>query len=106
MTAALLSAARIPVTSRTSPTADRTAPTTSNGRLGSAGSGSRTRRANRTITATISAWNPKAARQLIAEVMTPPISGPAAAPTPPRALTVPNALARAVRSVKYSVVRM
>ena len=30
-----------------------------------------------------SAWKTKAARQLIAEVISPPISGPAAAPTPP-----------------------
>ena len=36
----LLSAARMPVTSRTRPTADRTAPPMSKGRVGSAGSGS------------------------------------------------------------------
>ena len=38
----LLSAARMPVTTRTRPTADRTAPPVSNGRVGSAGSGSST----------------------------------------------------------------
>ena len=38
------------------------------------------------ITAMTSAWKTKAARQLIAEVLRPPISGPAAAPTPPIAL--------------------
>ena len=36
----LLSAARMPMTTRTRPTADRTAPTVSKGRVGSAGSGS------------------------------------------------------------------
>ena len=51
-------------------------------------------RLSSTITTMISAWKTKAARQLIAEVMRPPISGPAAAPTPPIALIAPNALAR------------
>ena len=40
------------------------------------------------------AWNTKAARQLIAEVISPPRSGPAAAPMPPSALMTPNAVAR------------
>jgi hypothetical protein len=48
----------------------------------------------------------KAARQLIAEVMRPPINGPAAAPMPPKALMTPNARAREVISVNNSVVRM
>ena len=52
------------------------------------------------------AWNTKAARQLMAEVIRPPISGPAAAPTPPIALITPNARAREVSSVNSSVVRM
>ena len=53
-----------------------------------------------------SAWKTNAARQLIALVITPPISGPAAAPMPPMPLIAPKARARAVRSLKCSVVRM
>ena len=52
------------------------------------------------------AWKMKAARQLIAVVMIPPISGPAAAPTPPNPLIAPKAQARVVRSVNHSVARM
>lgn len=58
------------------------------------------------ITTITRAWNTNAARQLIAEVMSPPISGPAAAPMPPSAMIVPKARAREVVSVKSSVVRM
>ena len=47
-----------------------------------------------------------AARQLIAVVMTPPISGPAAAPMPPSPLITPKAQARDVRSLNHSVARM
>ena len=52
------------------------------------------------------AWKMNAARQLIAVVMRPPISGPAAAPRPPSPLMTPNARAREVRSLKRRVVRM
>ncbi len=55
---------------------------------------------------TTRAWKTNAARQLIAVVMTPPISGPAAAPMPPIPLITPKALARDVRSVKAIVARM
>jgi hypothetical protein len=41
-----------------------------------------------------SVWKTKAARQLIADVISPPIIGPAAAPTPPAALMAANAWAR------------
>ena len=58
------------------------------------------------MTTMTSAWNPKAARQLIAEVISPPRSGPAAAPMPPSALMMPKALAREGRSRKRSVVRI
>ncbi len=102
----LSSAARIPMTTRTRPTADRTAPPVSNERVGSGGSGSSIRRLSRMITAITRAWNTKAARQPMPEVMSPPISGPAAAPTPPSAMMVPNARAREDRSVKSRVVRM
>jgi hypothetical protein len=88
------------------PTAERIAPVRSNGRVGSAGTGSTIRRLRRTISATIRAWNTNAARQLIAVVMSPPISGPAAAPMPPRPLITPKARAREVISPKRSVVRM
>jgi hypothetical protein len=59
-----------------------------------------------TITPMIRAWNTKAARQLMAHVMKPPINGPAAAPMPPIPLITPNARAREVRSRKSIVARM
>jgi hypothetical protein len=52
------------------------------------------------------AWKTKAARQLIAVVMTPPIKGPAAAPMPPMPVITPKARARDVMSSKSIVVRM
>ncbi len=88
------------------PTADNTAPPTSKGRLGSAGSGSLRPRLSRTMIATISAWKTNAARQSIQVAITPPISGPAAAPTPPIPLIAPKAHAREVVSVNQSVARM
>jgi hypothetical protein len=42
----------------------------------------------------------------MALVMSPPINGPAAAPTPPIPVMIPKARARDVRSLKSSVVRM
>ena len=45
-------------------------------------------------------------RQLIAEVMAPPINGPAAAPMPPIALMTPNARALELTSVNSRVVSM
>ena len=84
------------MTTSTSPTADSTAPRMSKGRVGSAGNGSTIRRLSTTITTMTSAWKTNAARQLIAEVIRPPMSGPAAAPTPPVALITPNARARDV----------
>ena len=88
------------------PTADRAAPTASKGRVGSAAIGSSILRLSRTIDATTKAWKTNAARQLIPVVMTPPIKGPAAAPTPPMPLITPKARAREARSSKRSVVRM
>jgi hypothetical protein len=64
------------------------------------------RRLMRRMIATTAAWKTNAARQLIPVVMRPPISGPAAAPRPPRPLMIPKALAREVRSVNAYVVRM
>ncbi len=106
ITQMLSSVAKMPETSRIRPRADSTAPRVSKGRSGLAGTGSSTRRASHTMTAMTRAWNTKAARQLIAAVIAPPISGPVAAPTPPIALIAPNALAREVTSVKNIVVRM
>ena len=106
MSETLLSACRIPNTTKNMPTADRIAPTTSKGRSGSAGRGSTIRRLSRMIATMTAAWKMKAARQLIAVVMRPPISGPAAAPMPPRPLITPNARAREVISLNASVVRM
>jgi hypothetical protein len=88
------------------PTADSPAPTASNGRVGSGGIGSTSLRLSRMMVATTAAWNRNAARQLTAVVITPPISGPAAAPTPPSPLIAPNAHARAVRSSNQTVARM
>jgi hypothetical protein len=64
------------------------------------------RRLSSTISAMTAAWKMNAARQLIAVVIRPPISGPAAAPRPPSPLMAPNARAREVRSLNRSVVRM
>ena len=58
------------------------------------------------IVATTSAWKMNAARQLMPDVIRPPISGPAAAPMPPKPLITPNALARDSSEVKAIVVRM
>ncbi len=102
----LLSAARTPITTRTRPAADRTAPRVSKGRVGSGATGSTIERLSKTITAMTNAWKTNAARQLIAVVMRPPINGPAAAPTPPIPVITPKARARDVTSVKSSVVRM
>ena len=52
------------------------------------------------------AWKTKAARQLIAVVIRPPINGPAAAPIPPMPLISPNACARDLMSLNIMVVRM
>ncbi len=106
ITQTLLSAARIPETTRMRPTAERIAPPVSKWLVGSGGSGSSILRVSTRITAMISAWKTKAARQLIADVISPPISGPAAAPTPPAALMAPKARAREVTSVNISVARM
>ena len=58
------------------------------------------------ITATTSTWKPNAARQLMVVVITPPISGPLAAPMPPSPLMTPKARARDVISPKAIVARM
>ena len=106
ISARLLSAAMIPPTRTTRPTADRTAPTVSKGRVGSAGSGSVMPRASSTIITMMRAWKMNAARQVIAVVIAPPISGPVAAPMPPMPLITPKAHARDFMSRKRIVVRM
>jgi hypothetical protein len=58
------------------------------------------------IVPTTRAWKTNAARQLIPVVMTPPINGPAAAPTPPSPLIAPKAQAREVISLNHNVARM
>ena len=88
------------------PTADRTAPRVSKGRVGSGGSGSTMRRLSRMIAPTTAAWSRNETRQLMVVVMRPPISGPAAAPMPPMPLIRPKARARDLVSSKSSVVRM
>jgi hypothetical protein len=89
-----------------SPTADRIAPSVSKGRFGSGSTGSTMLRLSQRITAMTSAWKTNAARQLMAVVMTPPINGPAAAPTPPIPVMIPKARARDVMLLNSSVVRM
>ena len=106
MSTTLSSAARTPITTKTRPAADRTAPRLSKGRVGSGATGSTIERLRKTITATTTAWKTNAARQLIAVVMRPPISGPAAAPMPPMPVMTPKARAREVTSPKSIVVRM
>ena len=106
ISARLWSAAMIPPTRITSPAAERTAPTTSNGRVGSGGTGSTRRRAMTKITTMTSAWKMKAARHEMVVVITPPMRGPMAAPIPPSALITPKAHARDFKSVKSMVVRM
>ena len=106
MSARSLSAARTPITTRTRPAADRTAPSVSKGRVGSGATGSTMARLSQRITAMTIAWKTNAARQLMAVVMSPPINGPAAAPTPPIPVMIPKARARDVMSLKSSVVRM
>ena len=96
----------IPPTRTTRPTADSTAPTMSKGRLGSAGTGSTTLRESTTMTTMMRAWKTNAARQLMAVVIAPPISGPAAAPIPPMPLITPKARARDFMSPNIMVVRM
>jgi hypothetical protein len=58
------------------------------------------------IQATTRTCSPNEARQLIALVTTPPISGPAAAPRPPAPLTTPKYRARDLMSGKATVTRM
>jgi hypothetical protein len=58
------------------------------------------------IQATTRTCSPNEARQLIALVTTPPISGPAAAPSPHAPLTTPKYLARDLTSGKATVTRI
>ena len=106
ISARLLSAAMIPPTRTTRPTADRIAPTVSKGRCGSAGSGSGMPRASSTMITMMRAWKTNAARQVIAVVIAPPINGPVAAPIPPMPLITPKAHARDFMSRNSIVVRM
>ncbi len=64
------------------------------------------RRLRSTIVATTAAWKRNAKRQLSPVVITPPISGPAAAPIPPSPLMTPNAHAREVMVSNHNVARM
>ena len=63
-------------------------------------------RASQMIQATTRTCRPNEARQLIALVTSPPISGPAAAPSPPAPLITPKYLARDLTSGKVTVTRM
>ena len=80
--------ARVP--RKTVPAADKTAPVRSGRGLGPGWAGSVILRASRMIQVTTRICRPNDARQLIALVTRPPISGPAAAPSPPAPLTTPK----------------
>nr|BFE50647.1 hypothetical protein GCM10017745_40740 [Saccharothrix mutabilis subsp. capreolus] len=89
---------------------ERTAPGTSNraggpSRRAAGGPGSRSPRAATRIAATTAAWNRNAVRHPNALVSSPPSKGPAAAPTPPAALTTANARARSATSPNSTVTR-
>ena len=85
---------RMPSTTKNRPSADRIAPSRSNCGAASVRGGSVIRSAMTMIVATISTCRMKEARQLMALVTRPPISGPAAAPRPAAPLTMPKYLAR------------
>ena len=74
--------------------------------MGPGRAGSVILRASTRIQATTRTCSPNEARQLIALVTRPPISGPAAAPSPPAPLTTPKYLARDLMSGKVTVTRM
>ncbi len=97
---------RMPSTTKNSPAADSTAPPRSKRGAVWVTGGSSILRARNTIHATTSTCSPNEARQLIALVRRPPISGPAAAPRPPAPLTMPKYLALVFRSGKATVTRM
>jgi hypothetical protein len=88
------------------PAADSAAPVPSNRRCRSGGTGSLSRRLRTMMSATIAACSRNDARQLIAVVISPPTSGPAAAPIPPMPLITPNARARDSTSAKNIAARM
>jgi hypothetical protein len=79
-----------PSTMKNSPTADRIAPVRSKRGAGPVLPGSLILRPSRMIQATTSTCRPNDARQLIALVTRPPISGPAAAPMPAAPLITPK----------------
>ena len=79
-----------PRTRKNIPAADSTAPVTSNLGAAAFAAGAAMRRASQMIAATTRICSPNDARQLIALVTRPPISGPAAAPSPPAPLTTPK----------------
>ena len=58
------------------------------------------------IQATSRTCSPNEARQLIALVTSPPMRGPAAAPSPPAPLTTPKYFARDLMSGNTTVMRM
>ena len=70
----LVSAAMIPPTKTTRPAADKTAPTVSKGRVGSAGSGSVMLRPRTTMITMMTAWKTKATRQEMAVVINPQLT--------------------------------
>src|SRR5579859_3550658 len=95
-----------PSTTKNSPAADSTDPVTSKRGRGPVGAGSLIVRESQMIEATSRTCRPNDARQLIALVTTPPISGPAAAPRPPAPLTMPKYRALDFTSGKDAVTRM
>ena len=74
--------------------------------MGPDGAGSVILRASQMIQTTMRTCRPNEARQLMALVTSPPMSGPAAAPRPPAPLTTPKYRARDLTSGKVTVTRM
>lgn len=99
-------ACRTPRTTKNKPTAHSTAPQTSKAGRGPLMPGSVIRGASARITTTTMTCAMNDARQLIALVRMPPISGPAAEPSPAAPLMMPKFFARDRVSGKATVTRM
>ncbi len=96
---------RTPSTTKNRPAAERIAPTRSNRGAAPRG-GSTILRAITMMRATTRTCSTKEARQLMALVIMPPMSGPAAAPSPAAPLTMPKYLARSRVEGYTTVIRM
>ena len=97
---------RMPSTRKKRPAAERTAPTTSKRGAGRSRGGSVSPRASQMIVTITMTCRTNEARQPKTVVTNPPMSGPAAAPSPAAPLMTPKYRARVARSAKRTVTRM